>query len=402
MKKIFCCFLIAFVFISSPIFSSRAYDFSYGTVYAETTEKQEIENELSENIENQLASLDTSQLDKILQEISNNTIIGNSQSFTQKIREIISGNLSLDINSFGNYLLDLFVKDVLDFLPYMCLIIAIAVLYSMVNASQNGKNKGINDVIHFVCFGAIVVIIFAWVVKLMTLTTNTISSIKTQMELIFPLLLTIMTALGGSTSINVFQPAMAILSSTVVSVFINILIPIFTFSLVFIVISNLTTTFKFNKFADFFSSSFKWIMGIVLMLFTSFVSIQGIMAGSIDSISIKTAKYTIKSAVPIIGGFLSDGINLIMASSVLIKNAIGVGGLLILLITMLLPVIKIIVFSFLMKLGSAILEPIADSRVSNFVASIAKAIQLLIAVILGIAFMYFILIALVMCSANML
>lgn len=402
MKKIFCCILIVFVFISSPIFSNRAYDFSYGIVYAETTEKQEIENELSENIKNQLASLDTSQLDKILQEISNNAIIGDSQTFAQKISEIINGDLSLDINSFGNYLFDIFIKDIVDFLPYMCLIIAIAVLYSMVNASQNGKSRGINDVIHFVCFGAIVVIIFVWVVKLMNLTTSTIGSIKTQMELIFPLLLTIMTALGGSVSINVFQPAMAILSSTVVSVFVNILIPIFIFSLVFIVISNLTTTFKFNKFADFFSSSFKWIMGIVLMLFTSFVSIQGIMAGSIDSISIKTAKYTIKSAVPIIGGFLSDGINLIMASSVLIKNAIGVGGLLILLITMLLPVIKIIVFSFLMKLGGAILEPIADSRVSNFVASMAKAIQSLVAVILGIAFMYFILIALVMCSANVL
>lgn len=402
MKKIFCCILVAFVFISSPIFSNRAYDFSYGIVYAETMAKQEIENELSESIQNQLASLDTTQLDEILQEISNNALIGDSQSFTQKISEIISGKLSLDINSFGNYLFDLFIKDIVDFLPYMCLIIAIAVLYSMVNASQDGKNKGINDVIHFVCFGAIVVIIFAWVVKLMTLTTNAIGSIKTQMELIFPLLLTIMTALGGNVSINVFQPAMAILSGTVVSVFINILIPIFTFSLVFIVISNLTTTFKFNKFADFFSSSFKWIMGIVLMFFTAFVSIQGIMAGSIDSISIKTAKYTIKSAVPIIGGFLSDGINLIMASSVLIKNAIGVGGLLILLVTILFPVIKIIVFSFLMKLGSAILEPIADSRVSSFVSSIAKAIQSLIAVILGIAFMYFILIALVMCSANVL
>ena len=280
------------------------------------------------------------------------------------------------------------------------MIIAIAVLYSMVNASHSEKNKTLNDVIHFVCYGAVVVIIVAWVSKLLILTVNTLNNVKVQMELIFPLLLTVLTALGGNVAVSVYQPAMAMLSGTVISIFINVLMPIFTFMLVFIIISNLTTNIKFNKFSDFFGSSFKWLMGIVLMLFSAFVSIQGIMAGSIDSISLKTAKYTIKSAVPIIGGFLSDGVSLIMVSSVLIKNAIGVSGLILLFGTILLPIVKIIVFSFLMKLACAILEPIADTRITNFVSSIAKSIQMLIALILGVGFMYFLMIGLVMCSTN--
>lgn len=399
MKKFFSLILIFFVVFSSPVFSNRVYDFSYQTVYAES-DTQEIENELNENIQNQLSSLDTTGLDLILKDLSDETILGESTSFTQKLGQIISGELSIDVNTFLGYISNLFIDDIINFLPYVCLIIAIAVLYSMVNSAQSGKNKGISDLIHFVCYGATVIILIVWITKLVTLTTNTLSSLKSQMELVFPLLLTVLTALGGSVSVNVFQPAMAILSGGVVSVFINILMPIFTFALVFIIISNLTTKIKFNKFADFFGSAFKWIMGIVLMLFSAFVSIQGLMAGSIDSISIKTAKYTVKSAVPIIGGFLSDGLNLIMASSVLIKNAIGVGGLLILLVSMLLPVIKILVFSFLLKLASAILEPIADSRITSFVSSISKAIQMLIAVILGVAFMYFLTIGLVMCSTN--
>lgn len=399
MKKFLCLVLISFVVFSSPIFTNRVYDFSYSTVYAEV-DTQEVEKELNENIQNQISSLDTSGLDLILKDLSDVTILGNSVSFAEKLAQIISGEMALDINSFLGYISNLFIDDVINFLPYMCLIIAIAVLYSMVNSAQNSKNKGVSDLIHFVCYGASVIILIIWVTKLISLTTNTLTSLKLQMELVFPLLLTVLTALGGSVSVNVFQPAMAVLSGGVVSIFINILLPIFTFTLIFIIISNLTTKIKFNKFADFFSSAFKWIMGIVLMLFSAFVSIQGLMAGSIDSVSIKTAKYTVKSAVPIIGGFLSDGINLIMASSVLIKNAIGVGGLLILLATMLLPIIKIIVFSFLLKLSSAILEPIADSRITTFVSSISKVIQMLIALILGVAFMYFLTIGLVMCSTN--
>lgn len=399
MKKFFSLVLILFVVFSSPVFSNRVYDLSHQIVYAES-DTQEIEAELNENIQNQLASLDTSGLDLIIQELSDNAILGDGVSFTQKLGQIISGELSLDVNSFLSYLSNLFIDDIINFLPYICLIVAIAVLYSMVNSAQSGKNKGISDIIHFVCYGATVIILIVWITKFITLTTNTLSGLKSQMDLVFPLLLTVLTALGGSVSVNVFQPAMAILSGGVVSIFINILMPIFTFTLVFNIISNLTTNIKFNKFGDFFSSAFKWIMGIVLMLFSAFVSIQGLMAGSIDSVSIKTAKYTVKSAVPIIGGFLSDGINLIMASSVLIKNAIGVGGLLILLVSMLLPIIKILVFSFLLKLASAILEPIADSRITSFVSSISKVIQMLIAVILGVAFMYFLIIGLVMCSTN--
>ena len=124
------------------------------------------------------------------------------------------------------------------------------------------------------------------------------------------------------------------------------------------------------------------------------------MAGSIDGVSIRTAKYTIKSGIPIIGGFLSDGVSLIMLSSSLIKNALGMGGLLLMFSTILLPVVQIIAFSLLLKLASAILEPIADGKITSFISEISKSIALIVAIILGVAFMYFILVGLVMCSVN--
>ena len=287
------------------------------------------------------------------------------------------------------------------YLPAICLIIAIAVLYSMLSGINiSTSNKGIKDIIHFVCYGSIVVIVISGLSNIIGLTSSALSSIKKQMDIVFPILLTVLTGLGGTSSVSIYQPAMAVLSGSVISIFTSILLPIFTFKLVFNIISNLTSGIKLNKFAEFFGSCFKWIIGIVLTIFSAFVSIQGIMAGSIDGISIKTAKYTIKSSIPIIGGFLSDGMSLIMVSSSLIKNAIGVGGLILLFCTVLLPVVKIIVFSFLMKFASAILEPIADSRITNFVNEMSKSIALVMALILGAAFMYFIIIGLVMCSAN--
>ena len=220
------------------------------------------------------------------------------------------------------------------------------------------------------------------------------------MEVIFPLLLTFLTSIGGTVSTSVYQPAMALLSGAIMSIFTYILLPIFIFSVVFSIVSNLSGTIKLEKFTSFFESTFKWITGLIFTIFTAFISVQGLTAGSIDGISMKTVKYAIKSYVPMLGSYLSDGVGVILASSNLIKNAIGAAGLLMLLATILSPVIELVVFMLALKLIAGIIEPLGNKQVANFISSLSKSMVLLIVILIGIAFVYFIMIGLVMCSAN--
>lgn len=393
MKKL-CLIMIAFILLSNPFFYNNYY------AVAETS-KSEFQIEMEENIDEQLGNLDLSEIENIYSQIISDSEVFGGGSFSGKVKDLINGDISVNANNFVSYIGNLFLDNILTFLPSICLIIAISVLYSMLSGINNPKNNGIGNVIHFACYGSIVIIIVSALFGIIKLTTGTISSIKGQMDAVFPVLLTLLTALGGTTSVSVYQPAMAVLSSTVVNIFTNILLPIFTFKLVFSIISSLSSGIKFSKFVEFFGSVFKWIIGIVLTLFTAFISIQGLMAGSVDGISIRTAKFTIRSSVPIIGSFISDGMGLILISSSLIKNAVGVGGLILLFCSVFMPIIKIIVFSLLMKLASAILEPIADDRITGFVNQMSKSVSLLITLLLGVAFMYFIIMGLIMCSSNL-
>ena len=220
------------------------------------------------------------------------------------------------------------------------------------------------------------------------------------MEVVFPLLLTIMTAIGGTMSVSIYQPAVALLSSAIMHIFTSVLMPIFIFSIVFTIISNLTSTVKLEKFTKFFQSTFKWIIGGIFTVFMAFLSIQGITASTYDGVSIRTAKYAIRSYVPILGGYLSEGFDVIMASSVLIKNAIGASGLLLMFSSIISPIVKIVVFILVLKLAAAILEPLTDVRISDFIYSVSKSLSMLIVMILGVAFMYLITVGLIMCTAN--
>lgn len=371
--------------------------------YAEESQtiEEDLEEELGQEIDNQLGNLDLSSLEDILNSLTDGELaIFGSNSFIGKLQDLINGNFE-DGTSLWSALLNLFFENILSLLPIISIIIAVSLLGSMIQGLKPANNgKSISNIIHFVTYGVIVVLVLSITVKMVTLTTNTMQSMKSQMDAIFPLLLTLLTAVGGTTSTSVYQPAMAMLSGLIMNLFTYVLLPIFIFSVVFSVVSNLSNNVKLDKFTSFFNSTYKWLIGLIFTVFTAFLSIQGITAGSIDGISIRTARYAIRSYIPILGSYISDGMGLILVSSNLIKNAVGATGLFLLLATILSPLIQLILFMLALKLIAGILEPLGNKQIANFVSSLSKSLVLLIVLIIGLAFIYFIMLGLVMCSAN--
>ncbi len=376
---------------------------SYATSNEEISEStdEDYSEELEEEINEQLEDLDFSSLEDILSALTNGQInIFGGTSFVEKLQKLISGEFDNN-QSLWSSIISIFFENLLGLLPIVSLIIAIALIGSMLQGLKpSNSGKSISNIIHFVTYGIIVVLVLSIVVKMVGLTTNTVQTIKAQMDAIFPILLTFLTAIGGTVSTSVYQPAMALLTGTIMNLFTYVLLPIFIFSVVFSIVSNLSNTVKLDKFTSFFNSSYKWLTGLIFTVFTAFISVQGITAGSIDGISIRTAKFAIKSYVPILGSYLSDGMGIILASSNLIKNAVGATGLFLLLATIISPLIELILFMLILKLVAGIIEPLGNKQIANFISSLSKSMVLLIALIIGVAFIYFITIGLVMCSAN--
>ncbi len=397
MKK-----LIALVFCLFIIFCPTISKYStFATNSEEIETDEDYSEELEEEINNQLENLDFSSLEDILNSFTNGQInIFGGSSFIEKLQKLITGEFG-DNQNLWSSIISIFFDNILGLLPIISLIIAISLIGSMLQGLKpNNNGKSISNVIHFVTYGIIVVLILSIVVKMVGLTTNTIQSIKSQMDAIFPILLTLLTAIGGTVSTSVYQPAMALLTGTIMNLFTYVLLPIFIFSIVFNVVSNLSNTVKLDKFTSFFNSSYKWLTGLIFTVFTAFLSVQGITAGSIDGISIRTAKFAIKSYVPILGSYLSDGMGIILASSNLIKNAVGATGLFLLLATIISPLIELILFMLILKFVAGIIEPLGNKQIANFISSLSKSMTLLIALIIGVGFIYFITLGLVMCSAN--
>ena len=391
MKKFLIFLSIAFL-IGLPLFN--------GTVaYAESEE--ELISEIEDNVNGQLEDLDLSGLESILSNLnSQQSGIFGSTSFIEKLQSILSGEFTDNAGSVWEAILKLIFDELLNFLPLIATIIAVAILSGMVGDLRGTNSKSIADITHFVCYGVIIVLVVSACTNVLTLTSSTLQGLKEQIDIAFPILLTILTAIGGTASVGVYQPAVALFSGTIMQIFTLVLMPLFIFSLVFTVISNLSPSVKLEKFSNFFNSLFKWITGAVFTIFIGFLIIQGITAGSLDTVSIRTAKYAIRSYIPILGGYLSEGFNVIMASSILIKNAIGASGLLLMFSSVIVPVVEIVLLMLCLKLTAGILEPLNDSRISNFINGVAKSLIMPILLIIGVAFMYLIFMGLIISTGN--
>ncbi|MBQ9795882.1 MAG: stage III sporulation protein AE [Clostridia bacterium] len=370
--------------------------------YCATEKIYQLSEDMNSTVIDELKEIDFSGLNSVVDEFNaKNSNIFSIENVKSKVYEIISGESAVNYSNFFAALFSNLVESVIKYLPMISLIIAIGVISNLLNGIKSKFNeKSTGDIISLVCFLTVVVLIVSIVSTITKSTGSAIGIMVKQMNIMFPIMLTLMTGLGATASVGVFKPVVAIISTYVADFFNFVIVPLFTISFIFNIISNMSTNIKLDKFNSFISSAFKWLVGLIFTLFFAIFSIQGIAVGKFDSLSIRTTKYTIKSYIPIMGGYLSDGMDLILSSTMLIKNAVGLVGILMIISSILSPLIEIVIFSLMLKLVSAVLQPMGNSKTSDFLSATAKSVSILSTSIIAIGFMYLISVGLIMTTSN--
>ncbi len=365
-------------------------------------DEKTVEEELDKQTEEQLDNLDTNALEEFFKSLTDEEkSILNADQLKDLVLKISNGEAG-NIESIFDLILDKVTQGFVGFLPSLITIVAIVLLYGILSGLNSGfLSKSTNEIIFFVCYAIIVIILLNTIANYIKLTVQTVSRLQSLMSVLFPIFLTLLAALGGTTGVGLYQPLMVIATGFVIEAISKFILPCFIAALIFLVVGNLSKNVKLNKFSAFFKSIAEWSLGIIFSVFMMLVTMRGIAGRTIDGIGITATKFAIGSYVPILGGYLSDGFDLVMASCILLKNSVGVAGLMLVLVVVISPIIKLAMFSLGLKLAAAIAEPLSDNKISNLLQGVSKSMSLLLSVLCGTAFMYFILIMLVIYSCNL-
>lgn len=374
---------------------------SFADTIGESSLAEEAQQELEDNIDQNLDDLDLSQLDEWLAQTDGQSGIWISQGFRKAIEDVIAGKFEGGFSSFASLLLQDIGGGLRGAIPTFISMIAIAILYGVLQGMTSGfLSQQTKEMVYFACYAAVLVLLFLHVARFVAMTVRTVQSMQNLMEISFPVLVTAITVLGGVQTGAVFQPMMSVLSTSISTLVVKLILPMFVAMLIFCVVSNLTSHVKLDRLTRFFHSAAKTILGGVFGVFVTFLTLQGLTGNIADSISVKTAKFALQSYIPILGGYLSEGFDLVMASVVLIKNAFGLIVVFALLGTILLPIMQIVIFSLGLKFVSGIVEPIADTRMSKILFDTGKNLNLLAAAIAAVGFLFLITVMLVIAACN--
>ncbi|MBR2377372.1 MAG: stage III sporulation protein AE [Clostridia bacterium] len=319
-----------------------------------------------------------------------NEFFNDNSSFKERIIKFLTGELHVDIASVKQLIFNRVNQYVKEFLKVVCLILFIGISCTVLNGILSKNNDNIeNNTIFFIFYILVVSIAGNLISKFVISANDVIKNLSKTTELIFPLLFSV-SSLCGNLGVSVYKPLTAFISYFSSVITSNYLLPIIVFGGVSLIVGNLSQNVKISGLSKTVFSLFKWILGIIVIVYTVILSIQGIVNASYNGISIKILKYATGSIVPIVGGFLSGGVDVLLSSAILIKNSIGLLSVIYLLIAILGKGIAFISTSFLLKFGASICEPIIDKRFYNLLIGIGDVINYLASLIFLSGFMYFI------------
>jgi stage III sporulation protein AE len=366
---------------------------------AETREQEDLEKALEDEIESGLGNLDIREFQEFVNSLDAKRRILLRDGVSSVIKRTLVGELG-GVDEFAGEIKNLFFAVFLSALPAALTVIIICIAESMLTGLTSGfKQQSTSEIIHFVCYAASTLIILSEIVTAISVTAETVGNLKKFSEYLFPPLLTLMSALGGRTMTAAYQPLLAAASAGVIGLISNFVLPVFIATIVFSAIGNLSGNVKLENLTKLTRNVAEWTLMAVFGVFIAFITVQGIVGAAADRITVSAAKFALSSYVPILGGYLSDGFDLVYASCVLIKNALGYTGVLALGSVVIYPIILLAVQMLALRLGAAVTEPLGGERISKFLTSVAKNLRLLITAVAGTGFMFFIVIMLLLCSA---
>ncbi len=357
--------------------------------------------ELNGNIAKLLENLDLSELQKYLDENADSYLFNFGGTAKEIVAYLIGGNLGTEYSGYLNELFSIIFKDVISLIPAFATVTAVGLLSAVVSVAEGTViGKSTSKIVHLACYSVIILIISSMLVGVVNGCTSCINGVKRQIEIITPILATLTVLTGGTGSAAIYQPSAIFLSGGAVEIVSNFIFPATIGAIVLSFMSGLNDQMSFAGVTDLFKSLMKWVIGITVTVFSIFITAQSSASSLFDGIIFKATKYVIGNSVPIVGNFLSSGFDMLQSAGLLIKSSVGLCGIILLLFEIIQPIITLVAFSVILKIVGAIVQPIGENSLYKILSELSKNVEYFIAGLLTVAFMYALVIMLIINSAN--
>ena len=242
--------------------------------------------------------------------------------FSNRAVEMATGEFTLNpVDVFNNIIASL-SEELKSFSVTASSILVMTLLSSTVNTLNSALGTGMSaNASFFTFFTVISGLALTCFFKTLTYATEVMGYMTDFMSKLSPVLIVTLFACCKPASAAAFEPVLSAAVVIVSEVITKCLVPLITFSAVLSVAGNVGDRNGISGFVKIVKSATKWIMALVITVFTGINAIYGFATPALDAVGTRTLKFAVGSLVPIVGGFLSDTLDTVTASGAVVKNA---------------------------------------------------------------------------------
>lgn len=306
------------------------------------------------------------------------------------LQKITLGGIALDPEDWLGKIRSLLlgeVASVLDLLGKMLLLAMLCVLMQQLQSSFRSSETAMLS--YSVCFIFLLTIGIRAVYSAVILAEQTVGAMLAIMEALLPMLLFLLAAAGSAVSAALFTP-LVLFAVNALGLFVkSVIMPLFLLVTVLDAVNYFSSSYRVGHLAALLRQIGMLLFALGMMLFTGSLAVQGITGGIADGLGVRTAKFAVGNLIPLVGKMFADSVDVIFGASLILKNAIGVFGMMTIGAICLVPLVKLFVLAFLMKAGGALIQPMGEVRLAECLTKMGSNILLLFAAVLAVALLFF-------------
>ncbi|KKO52085.1 stage III sporulation protein AE [Paenibacillus sp. DMB20] len=262
------------------------------------------------------------------------------------------------------------------------------------------ENSTVSKVAYTICYMVVLVIAVNSFNVAIGYAREAIDRMIEFMMAMLPLLFALLASMGNVVTVSVAHPLVIFMVHTVGTLISTIVFPLLFFSALLHLVSSLSDKYKLTQLGNLLRGIGMGVLGVLLTVFLGVISVQGITSSITDGVAIRTAKYVTGNFVPVVGKMFADATDTVISASLLVKNSIGLAGVIIILFLCAFPAIKILILALIYNVAGAVMQPLGDSPIVTCLQTIGKTMLFVFAALAAVSLMFFLAITIILSAAN--
>lgn len=234
------------------------------------------------------------------------------------MEEVLKSAISGNINTKNMYssILKLLGSEIASSVTIIGGILAIIVIHAILKSiAENIGNNNISQVAYYVEYILIVTLVMTSFTNVIDMVKNTITNLVGYINILIPLLLALVMTTGTAVTASVIQPIILGIIVFIGNGITLYFLPILLIATVLGIVSNLSDKIQIGKLSKMLKSSIVWVLGFVLTMFVSILSLEGTLTSSVDGLTIKGLKTASSTFIPVVGKVLGDSVDTVLRSN---------------------------------------------------------------------------------------